>query len=120
MREQIFQIAGCIAEAKITQKNSIKLKIESQENVSPEAMKRMCELVNQLGYFTFNVHEIEPQDIIDLPPLRPTDAPKTKSQIMRGVLYLLWQKDSEGIKDSEEYYNIKMDKFINHLKGMLD
>jgi len=120
MENNIFQISGSIAEAKITQKNSIKLKIESQENVSPEAMKRMCELVNQLGYFTFNVHKIEAQDIINLPPLRPTDAPKTKSQIMRGVLYLLWQKDSEGIKDSEEYYNIKMDKFINHLKGMLD
>jgi hypothetical protein len=117
---EIFQVAGCMNEAKINRKNHIQIKIESQENISPEAMKRFCEMVNQLGYFTFNVHQIEAQDIIDLPPLRATDDSKKPSERQRAVLYRLWEQDNEGFKDSDSHYRFYMEKIIDWLKKKLD
>jgi len=117
---QIFQCPGCMSEGKITKKNTIHLKVESQENISPESMKRFCEMVNQLGWFTFSVRQIEATDLIDLPPLKPTDDSKKPSERMRAVLYRLWEQDNEGFKDSDGHYRFHMEKLIEFLKQKLD
>ncbi len=119
MESQIFQIPGMIIEANIKRNNTIKLKIESQENTSPEAMKRMCELIEKTGWFTFNVHQIEASDIIDLPPLKPTDTIKTPAQVQRAIIYRMWEQDHEGYKDSESHYRYYMEKIANWLKEKL-
>lgn len=44
---------------------------------------------------------------------------RTPSQRMRGILYLLWQEDNEGMT-SEEYYLVKMEALINVLLKRLE
>ncbi len=45
--------------------------------------------------------------------------PKTKSQELRNVLYVLWTQ-SDQKKDKEQFYNEWMDKFKNKIKELLE
>ena len=102
-------------------RNTLRIQFDTQENVSSEAMKRLFELIDKIGWMTVNVSQIEIIDIIDLPELKNNDeSKKSKAQIMRAVLFRLWEKDSENIKDFELYYSVKMDRFINSLKERLN
>jgi hypothetical protein len=44
---------------------------------------------------------------------------KSQSKRIRAVLFLLWQRDPEGLT-FEEYYNEKTEKYIDWLKGKLE
>ena len=113
---RIFQVPGEIVKIE-TLSRCLRLRIDTQENVSADALKRLIELRNQVGWFTFSIRQIEATDIVDLPPIKKKDdGIKSKAQIMRGVLFRIWEKDNEGMEDFELYYDVKMDKFINHLK----
>jgi hypothetical protein len=117
----IFQIPAVISDAHIKSKNNIRLQIDSQESISPEGISRVCQLVNQLGWFTFNVHQIEAEDIIDLPPLKKTEEnEKTPSQRLRAVFYRMWQQKNEGFKDSDSHYKYMMERLIDFYKSKLD
>jgi len=121
MKSEIFQIPAVITKAEIKSKNNIRLQCDSQETLSPEDISRMSQLVNQLGWMTFNIHQIEAEDIIDLPPLKQKDADrKTESQRLRAVFYLHWKKNNEGFKDSESHYNYMMERVIDFYKSKLD
>ena len=121
MDKMIFQIPAVIVDANIKSKNNIRLKIDSQENLSPDAITRICQLVNQLGWFTFNVHQIEAEDIIDLPPLKKTEPEeKSPSQRLRAVFYTMWKQNPEGFKDSDSHYKYMMERLIEHYKSKLD
>ena len=115
----IFQVGATIAKIE-TMANGLKIRVDTQENLSPEAMKRLMELYNKVGWFTFNVHQIEAEDIIDLPPLKKRDDNKTPSQRLRSVFYLMWKQNNEGFKDSESHYNYMMEKLIDYYKSKLD
>lgn len=121
MDKMIFQVPGVITEAKIKSKNNIRLQIDSQEAVSPEGISRVCQLVNQLGWFTFNVHQIEAEDIIDLPPLKKTEPEeKSPSQRLRAVFYIMWKQNPEGFKDKDSHYKYMMERLIEYYKNKLD
>lgn len=45
---------------------------------------------------------------------------KSQAQRIRGVLFLLFQQDSEDTDTFEEFYRIKTEKYIEFLKGKLD
>lgn len=45
---------------------------------------------------------------------------KTPSQRLRSLLFLNWQRDPDGYKDSESYYRAKMEKIIEQLKARLN
>lgn len=62
-----------------------------------------------------------PLDSPDVPDYRiNTDLEqKTPSQRLRGVIYRMWELNSEG-KTFEEYYKEVMEKFINKLKEKLN
>lgn len=47
------------------------------------------------------------------------DEGKSKSQILRGVIYQLWSTGQIDCDNDEEAYNQKMDQIINHLKSKL-
>jgi hypothetical protein len=114
MESKIFQVPATIEKIE-TMTHGLRLRIDTQENLNPESMSVLLSNYNKLGWFTFNVHQIEADDIVNLPPLKKSEG-KSKAQIMRGVLYRVWERDNEGMEDFELYYDVKMDKFINHLK----
>jgi len=45
---------------------------------------------------------------------------KSPSRRLRGVLYVLFTKDDKGMLNFEEYYKIRMEKIIEHLKNQID
>ena len=73
------------------------------------------------GWFTFNVHEIQPEDIADLPKLpRVEKGQKTPSERLRAIMFVAFTKDARGYKDFDEYYKARMEGFIDHIKKELD
>jgi hypothetical protein len=72
------------------------------------------------GWFTFNVHLIQPEDIIKLPPLpRMEKNQKTPSERLRAVLFVMWNEDHGGYETSDAHYAAHMEKFIDFVKGKL-
>lgn len=120
MDNQIFQVPATISKIE-TMMHGLKLRIDTQENISPEAMKRLFELRDKLGWFTFNVHQIDPEDIIDLPPLKKIEKnEKTPSERLRAVIYRLWEKDKRGHDSADDHYRFMMEGLINYYKEKLN
>jgi hypothetical protein len=44
---------------------------------------------------------------------------RTPSERLRGVFYNLWEKDDQGFKEFEPYYDSKMEKLITHYKQLI-
>jgi len=45
---------------------------------------------------------------------------KSPSSRLRAVLFILWKQLGETENDFEVYYKLKMEKFIDHVKGELE
>jgi len=119
----IFQVPGCLNKIKSMSGNCWRIEFDTQDNISSEAIKRFAELKDKLGWMTVNAHQIEPEDIINLPELKQPKK-KSKSLQLRNVLYRNWEQDQhhyEIYKDNfDKYYEDKMDKLIDHFKDKLN
>ncbi len=113
----IFQIPGYISKIS-TMSDSLRLQVDTQEGLNAESMTRLMNLYNKLGWFTFNVHQIEAEDIVNLPELK-SDSRKTPAQRLRAVLYLMWKQDNCNYEDFNLYYEFYMEKLIDRLKEKL-
>jgi len=91
---------------------------DTQERVPSEQMAVVLGWLHKLGWVNFAVRQIESGDIIDLPEIIPEDK-RTPSQKLRAVLWLLWKKNNEGMKDFPVYYEAKMDRITNAYKEKL-
>jgi len=116
----IFQVPGMITKI-TTMMKGLRIYIDTQDNLAPEMHKRLFDLYSQeqLGWFTFNVHKIEPEDIVDLPKIQGEEV-KSMSKRLRSVLYRLWEKNNRGYDDSELHYRYYMAKFIDMVKSELE
>lgn len=113
----IFQVPGSITRVS-TMANCIRIIVDTQENLNPDSMTKLMNLYNKLGWFTFNVHQIESEDIINLPELKQDDR-KSPSQRLRAVLFRMWEQDPYGYEDFNLYYQFYMEKLIDRLKDKL-
>lgn len=113
----IFQIPAYITEIKATAKGSLKMKVETMEALSGDSMQRFFSLIDKPGYFCFAARQIETNDLLDLP--MPSMDKKTKSQILRTVLWQLWSQNDQGKKEFDDYYDWMMDHIIGKMKGKL-
>ena len=101
--------------------NGLKLRVDTQESISPESMKRLMELHNKLGWMSFNVHQVEADDIVNLPPLKKIESDeKTPSQRLRAVFFRMWQQNNQGFKTADEHYKFMMEKLIEYYKDKLE
>ncbi|QDP62967.1 MAG: hypothetical protein Tp172MES00d2C118481931_4 [Prokaryotic dsDNA virus sp.] len=100
---------------------SVSLRFITQEKTSSEIMDIDATL-DQFGILYFrgeekmNPDEIEELDNIDLDVY---DEPKSQSQRLRNVLYILWKQDGER-GDFKKYYKQKTEEIIQHFKNKLD
>lgn len=113
----IFQIPAYITEIKANARMSLRIKVETVEALSGDSMQRFFALIDKPGYFLFASRQIESDDILDLP--MPNNDRKSKSTIMREVLWHNWNQNSMGHQEFEDYYNFMMDHIINKLKAKL-
>lgn len=99
---------------------SVSLRFITQELTSSEVMN-IDSTLDQFGIVYFrgeekmNTEEIDQLDAIDLDVY---DEPKSQSQRLRNVLYILWRQDgSKG--DFKKYYKQTTDKIIQHFKDKI-
>ena len=114
----IFQIPAVITKI-TTMSKWLRLTVDTQEVVKADQLEKLFSINEKLGWFTFSSHQIEPDDIIELPAIK-IDSKKSPSDRMRAVLFRLWEKDKNGYEDFNLYYQFYMEKLIEKLKGKLN
>ena len=116
----IFQIPATISGVKTMCHKSLRLTVDSQENLSPESISRLFNLVDKLGYFTFSVQEIKPEDLLNLPEITEFKGEKSLSERLRNVLYV-WHEQRGGKKeDFEDFRRKQMERIIEQIKSKLN
>ena len=119
MQEQIFQIPATIENVRTMSKGVLRIQVDTQENLSPEEKSRCMDMHEKTGWFVFAERQIQPEDLIKLPELKPTDEIKTPSQRLRAIIFVMWEQNNEGFKDSESHYRFWMNKISDWLKEKL-
>jgi len=100
---------------------SLKIQFETLE-LTPQDTLGLLENMNQFGYLAFKKEPFNEKERKVIEDLETSfdDRKKTASQRLRGVLYLMWQKDNEGFDTSVRHYDHHMEKIITHFKTKLD
>jgi hypothetical protein len=97
---------------------TVKVTIGTQE-LSQGKAGELFTLLNNLAVVYISTKEISQKEIDQVDKLDPEFEGKTQSQRIRNVLYKLFQQDSEGFKDFDQYYKSKTDRYIEHLKAKI-
>lgn len=95
---------------------SVNVTVSTQE-LSPSKAAELFELRGKLATIYISPAEITNKEMHLIDTMEPDLPGKTPSQRMRNVLFVLWKQDGEGYKDFPQYYEAKMNKFIEELKN---
>lgn len=89
--------------------------------MTPEQSAKLMGLNQQLLYVMFKPDVINNQEkeIMEELETEEEDKGKTHSQRMRNTLYILYKQDKEGFSTFTQYYEFKMEKFIESLKSKI-
>ena len=120
IQDALFQVPAQIMEVNAKPNKLVKMKIETQENLTESIVGRLASMAGKMGWFTFSVDkEIKPEDLLDLPALKFDKSEKSPSIIMRNVLYILWEQKGKPTDTFDEFYRRYMEKIINQIKDLL-
>jgi hypothetical protein len=123
--EQIIQVPSELVKAEMRSiTKDAKLTFTTQQEVPADLLTQIIGKVGQTGWLSFLVGErrIDVMDILSLPEITIDKGEKTKAQRLRAVIYVLWEhekKEKLTTFSSEEYYNVMLEKFIDHVKSKL-
>lgn len=93
--------------------------------LSPEQFSEIGRINKKLGILTFHpdrssLSEEEKKAISDTAMSSyggPKDRKKkSKSQVLRSILFKMWEKDDEGFKTQGDHYDYYMDQLIKHFE----
>lgn len=100
---------------------TLKVVFETNE-VTPEQMTSIAQNIQQFGYLAFKRESFSKDEEKKLAELESTYEPKnkSKSQQLRAVLYLNYNKNNKGFSTFDNYYNSEMIQITNHFKNKLD
>jgi hypothetical protein len=100
---------------------TFKVVFETSE-LTPEQLSGLAQWITKFGYIAFKETPFKDKDKEILEQLEPdyNDTGKSPSQRLRGVLYRVWEKESEGFSTFTLYYEHNMEKIISHYKAKLD
>ena len=110
--EQLLQISGEMVKITTMSHGALRLLIDSQEGLTAEVKAKVMAWHEKVGYLTFSVEPIQPDDLANLPPLKWDKDERSKSQVLRGRLFRMWEKNQEGLTQNE-HYDKYMSKFIS-------
>ena len=91
---------------------SLRLQIDTQENLSDEEVMKIMSKFDQLGYFCFLVGEteIKAEDLINLPKIEVEKGEKTPSQRLRNRLFVWYKKTHTNKDDFNAWYTDYLEK----------
>lgn len=122
--EGVLQIPATITKVVTMSHRSVRLTIDSQEEVGPDVMSRLMDSYEKIGWFCFLAEKrnIKPEEIANLPEIKDETDTKSPSQRLRGVLFIEWGAKSAAYKEQypfEVYYRGQMEKIIEVRKEKL-
>ena len=99
--------------------NTIKLTIATNEN-TPMVMAQVFALLNRYAFVAIKEESftVDEKQLIESLKVDGTIG-KTPSQRLRSVLFVLWKDTPEGFDSFERFYEHKMDRMIDKIKGLL-
>lgn len=98
-----------------------KLTFTTQQEVPAEILTQIISKTGKTGWLCFMVGErrIDTLDVVTLPDIQVDKGERTPSQILRGRLFRLWEKNNEGLTQ-REHYNKYMDKVTEWVNQKID
>jgi len=116
-----FQLPSILDGYRSLKDRTIKLTFETSE-LTPEQMANIHYGLNKAGFLAFAPDPFATQELEEIDRLKVEydDTGKPPSQRLRAVLYRCWEQKNEGYETFIDYYNVKMEKLINHFKNKLD
>lgn len=103
-----------------------RLQFDTRE-LTPDEFKEVGSINKKVGVLTFHpgrqeLSEKEKDAIkeVNVGGALGDRKKKSKSQVLRQVLYRMWEKDDEGFKTQEDHYDHYLDQIIDHFKDKLE
>lgn len=98
---------------------SVSITLHTPE-ISGGKVGELFDLRKKVAYVYISARQVESNEKAMVDGLNPELKGKSPGQRLRNVLYVKWQQDNEGYKDSEMYYAAKMESIISHYKNELE
>ncbi len=121
-KNQVFQVPGEISKIITMRNKSLRLQVDTQENVTAEQLKNLLAVLETKGWFTMVVREndgkIKPDDIKDLPAfdINQFDIEKSPCTRLRAVMFVYFTKTGGNKKEFDSWYLKEMEKRIDQYK----
>jgi hypothetical protein len=97
---------------------SVSITLHTPE-ISGGKVGELFDLRKKVAYVYISGRQVESNEKAMVDGLNPELKGKSPGQRLRNVLFIKWQQDPEGYKDSESYYVAKMENIITHYKNEL-
>ena len=105
---QPIELSGIISTMSFAKDGGMRIGLRTQE-LTLEEKDQIQRYFQKFGYILFKPNEFQEKDI---PKGQAKNRGKSKSQILRQHIWMLWKNSDSKLTD-EEFYNITMDKLIN-------
>lgn len=120
----IEAVPSTISQVKTLTK-SVRITVDTQENLSPETMAKIFGLKDSLGWFFFAEkpealpEQVDTAKLPEIPDVQLEDGEKSPSQRLRAALFVYWQQQTDQKQDFELFYRRWMERAINGVKEKL-
>jgi hypothetical protein len=115
-----FTMAGHFSSYRSMADKSVRLTFDTQE-ATPQLMADIQNSFQKTCYMAVSPDNFTSDYLKEMENVKVDfdDSTKTPAKRMRGVLYRLWEQSNEGYGVFNDYYNAKMETFIEKLKGQI-
>lgn len=116
----VFQVNSEISKVTSMSNRSLRLQVDTEENLSDATIAQVFNYFEKRGHFVFAIEMIKPEDLLNLPEFKPDfKDEKSPAKRLKDVIYI-WFEQSGKKGDFELFYRTKMDKFIEAVKNKLE
>jgi len=119
----LLQIPATISKIQTMAKRSLRLFIDTQEDLTDEQVQRIMSNYERYGYFCFLVdNKIEEKEVLDLPALPPKDEGKKKSPSHRfhDRLFVYYSHTHTDTSKFSAFYEETLEKIGKHYLDKLE
>lgn len=124
-KEPLLQIPAEITKVTTMSHDSLRLQVDTQEDLIPQAQAMIFGFKGKLGVFAFAKSEVREEELI-IPNFRPSEEDnKSPSQRLRGVLFKVWEHRGRVDRyknkcDFEIFYRQEMEHIMDEYKRILE
>lgn len=86
----------------------------------PKQAGEILAMANSLCYLAIKPETFTKEEESNISKLKAEPVGKSKSQLLRGVLFRMWEQNNEGFDTADKHYEHHMIKIIEHFKSKLE